>query len=188
MCAEAGRIPRAGDQIPFAQYMFTVLQVEDNRLILSVSAKLLDHGNDRGSTAARELGNTSNDVIEAFYGVAWEPDGDSDQDDVHFEGSTLPNGAYRGNINGNGNPNALRMGGDVVSSSVYDRATFPDMVSATGADVDANDMYGANAVCDDISGASGSASTITSSLQGAVRGKRVFVEGTWMEDWFNNDD
>lgn len=40
LCAIAGRIPKAGDQIPFAQYVFTVIDVLDNRLILKVGASV----------------------------------------------------------------------------------------------------------------------------------------------------
>lgn len=192
LCAEAGRIPRPGDQIPFAQYLFTVLQVEDNRLILSVRAQLLDPGN----AAAGDLGNNPNsDMSEAFHGTAWEPDGDSDQINGRFEDPTPTNSAYHGNINGNdnGNTNAFRMSGDVVASSVYDRTTFPDVVAPSGADVSNVDINGSNSVSAEIanpsSGASSSTSTtVNSNMRSAVRGKRVFVEGTWIEDWFNADD
>jgi CBS domain containing-hemolysin-like protein len=39
LCALAGRIPRPGDQVPFAGYVFTVREVEDGRVILNVGAR-----------------------------------------------------------------------------------------------------------------------------------------------------
>lgn len=44
LCAQAGEIPKEGDEIVFGGYKFTVLHVEDNRRIIDLTCRLVESG------------------------------------------------------------------------------------------------------------------------------------------------
>lgn len=182
LCAEAGRIPRAGDQIPFAQYLFTVLEVEDNRLILNVGAKLLDptasdadsYGVNAGAGAGAGAGGWERDTDNAYAEGQYDapsPSGGRNSGGSGYSGSSS-------NANRN-TPMSVSGSLDSTSSisnnnnarsaaSVYDPSSFAPVLGTTE---------------------SNSSDNVTSiSSAAAVRGKRAFVDGTWIEEWLNATD
>ena len=68
LCSQAGAIPGEGDTLEFSSYRFTIKEVEDNRLILSLSAeKLVPEGREiRGKDSNGNDGSTEKEKREDF--------------------------------------------------------------------------------------------------------------------------
>ena len=60
LCSQAGEIPKAGDKLLLSGFEFTVVEVEDNRRVVELSARKVPTGEDaageEGSTASKSSG------------------------------------------------------------------------------------------------------------------------------------
>ncbi|KAJ1440837.1 hypothetical protein B484DRAFT_391085, partial [Ochromonadaceae sp. CCMP2298] len=75
LCAVAGRIPKAGDRVPFRNFLYTVKEVEDNRLILSISAAPLgDRGEGGDVDSSREEQEEADTDPEEFPASNRDPE------------------------------------------------------------------------------------------------------------------
>lgn len=186
LCAIAGRIPKAGDQIPFAQYVFTVIDVLDNRLILKVGASVRvdlnssssadsssngiinssnsSGGEDSSSSSTTDNGkdglNTEN-VSAIFLTIA----GSSEAPDAFSEKSS--EGVFRSRtaVPGGGNSYSSSTEGSSSSSSTSGSKNDEDTVAtASGCGADLNNGAGSSA------GSSGGSKT-----------RLVFIDGSWID-------
>jgi hypothetical protein len=180
LCALAGRIPRAGDQIPFSGYLFTVREVEDGRLILNVGAKRMVpvlpaeaslQQNLGAVGAGQRLRQWSTQLGESETGhdsdgqVEWgqRPGGDSSRP---YDGDSACGDAQHREDDG-----AAR-----GSGAAYDLSSFPEVLR--GPDEDEGEAE--ESAADDGSGtAQGTPGTGTA--------RRAYFEGDWVEEWLEAD-
>jgi hypothetical protein len=194
LCALAGRIPRAGDQIPFSGYVFTVREVEDGRLILNVGAKRMipalpvvqaagaagagQWGLRQGSShQTAERGHESDQDSEGQleWGLAAEGEfgrvhgaREEDQQDDDEGGSSL------GGADG---ADAAAEGQRRRHGAAYDLSSFPDVLDGPDSDASAAEEDARTAAPEGGGAASG--------RPGPAR--RAYFEGDWVEEWLGSD-
>jgi hypothetical protein len=172
LCAIAGRIPKAGDQIPFAQYVFTVIDVLDNRLILKVGASVRADLNSSSSGTAENSSsgfedisdngkdglNTENTAVSSVFlttAAAAAAAGSSEAPDASSEKGS--EGMFRGRTTATGGT------GSSYSSSSSEGSNSSDEDSVATAST------------------SGCSADLNGNSTAASKTRLVFIDGSWID-------
>ena len=178
LCAIAGRIPKAGDQIPFAQYVFTVIDVLDNRLILKVGASvrvdlnsgttdlnsngIINSGSSSGSEDISDNGkdglNTENTAVSSVFLTAAAAAGSSEAPDASSEKGS--EGMFRGRTTATGGTGSSY---SISSSSSSEGSSSSDEDSVATAST------------------SGCSADMNSNSTAASKTRLVFIDGSWID-------
>ena len=172
LCAIAGRIPKAGDQIPFAQYVFTVIDVLDNRLILKVGASVrVDLNSSSSGTAENSSSgsedisdngkdglNTENTAVSSVFLTAAAAAGSSETPDASSEKGS--EGSFRGRTTATGG-----------TGSSYTISSSSSSLGSSNSDEDSVATASTSGCSADMNGNSTAAS----------KTRLVFIDGSWID-------
>ena len=182
LCAIAGRIPKAGDQIPFAQYVFTVIDVLDNRLILKVGASVRVDLNSSSGGTAENSSSGSEDIS------------DNGKDGLNTENTAVSSvfltAAAAAAAGSSETPDAARGYSPDASSEKGSEGMFRGRTNATGGTgssysiSSSSSSEGSNS-SDEDSVATASTSGCSADLNGnstaASKTRLVFIDGSWID-------
>jgi hypothetical protein len=172
LCAIAGRIPKAGDQIPFAQYVFTVIDVLDNRLILKVGASVRVDLNSSGTVDS----NANGIISGSSSGSSGEDISDNGKDGLNTENTTVSSMFLTTAAAGSSEvPDA--------SSEKGSEGMFRSRTTATGGTYSSSSSEGSsrNDNEDSVATASGCSADLNSNSTAASKTRLVFIDGSWID-------
>jgi len=186
LCAIAGRIPKAGDQIPFAQYVFTVIDVLDNRLILKVGASVRV---DLNSSSSGTVDLISNGIINSSG--SGEDISDNGKDGLNTENTAVSSvfltaaAAAAGSSEG---MDAARGYSPDASSEKGSEGMFRGRTTSTGGtgssySSSSSSEGSSNSDEDSVATAStsGCSADMNSNSTAASKTRLVFIDGSWID-------